>query len=153
MRHRRHHAAKRVARLPLRREWLVHGIAGLLWASGVAWIVLHYFLRQPGEFGEQPHPFEIWSLRLHGLAAFATLWLLGLLWPIHVLPAWRARRRASGIVVAGVFVVLVASGWWLYYGGGDEVRTAVTLVHWIVGLALLLPYLWHTLRGRDAGGG
>ena len=150
MRHRRHHPGRRVARLTPRREWLVHGICGLLYASGVAWIVLHYFLRQPGEFGEQPHPLEIWSLRLHGAAAFASLWLFGLLWPIHVLPAWRARRRASGIVVAGVFIVLIASGWWLYYGSGDDARALVALVHWVVGLVLLLAYSWHVLRGRDA---
>jgi len=151
MRHRRHHAGKRVARLSRRREWIVHGIGGVLWLSGVAWIVLHHFLRRAGEFGEQPHPLEIWSLRLHGGAAFAALWLFGLLWPIHVLPAWRARRRASGIVVAGVFIVLIASGWLLYYGSGDDTRAAVALVHWIIGLALLAPYLWHTLRGRDGG--
>lgn len=151
MRHRRHHAGKHVARLSPRRERLVHGIGSLLWSSGVAWIVLHYFLRQPGEFGEQPHPLEIWSLRLHGAAAFATLWLLGLLWPIHVLPAWRARRRASGLVVAGASFVLVASGWLLYYGSGDDARAGVALVHWCVGLVLLLPYLWHVLRGRNAG--
>ncbi|WP_395683394.1 hypothetical protein [Dokdonella sp.] len=151
MRHRRHHAGKRVARLSRRREWIVHGIGGVLWLSGVAWIVLHYFLRRAGEFGEQPHPLEIWSLRLHGGAAFAALWLFGLLWPIHVIPAWRARRRASGIVVAGVFIMLIASGWLLYYGSGDDTRAAVALVHWIIGLALLAPYLWHTLRGRDGG--
>lgn len=148
MRHGRFDPARQAslrARLSPRREKLVYAILGALWFSGVAWLVFRYFLRVPGEFGELPHPLESWWLRLHGAAAFATLWLLGLLWPTHVLPAWRARRRASGIVLAVLMAVLVASGWLLYYGG-EATRTAVSPLHWILGLALALPLLWHALR-------
>lgn len=73
------------------------------------------------------------------------MWLLGLLRPTHLLPAWRARRRASGIVLAVGMAVLVASGWLLYYGG-EETRGAISLLHWILGLALALPLLRHALR-------
>lgn len=144
-----HKPATGRARLSRRREALVHVVLGTLWLSGVAWLVFHHFLRVPGEFGELPHPLESWWLRLHGAAAFAALWLLGVLWPTHLLPAWRSRRRASGIVLAAFLAVLVASGWLLYYGG-EETRGAVSLLHWIGGLALALPLLWHALRGRSA---
>ena len=29
---------------------------GLLWLTGCAWLVLHYFFRTAGEFGPTPHP-------------------------------------------------------------------------------------------------
>jgi hypothetical protein len=134
-----------------RREVLVYAILGVLWTSGVGWLVFHYFLRQAGDFGELPHPLEPWWLRLHGAAAFATLWLLGLLWAIHVVPGWKARRRSSGVVLGIVLAALVLSGYLLYYAGGDEMRTAIALVHWIVGAALPLFLLPHVLRGRRSG--
>ena len=47
-----------------------------------------------------------------------------------------------------VFAVLAASGWLLYYASDDALRDAVRLVHWLVGLALIVPFLIHSLRAR-----
>ena len=135
-------------RLSPRREALVHVILGTLWVSGVGWLVFHYFLRQTGEFGALPHPLEAWWLRLHGAAAFATLWLLGMLWVIHLAPGWRTHRRPSGIALAVMLGVLTVSGYLLYYAGGDNARAAIALVHWVVGAAVPLFLLPHALRGR-----
>ncbi|MEO6341749.1 MAG: hypothetical protein ABIO49_01245 [Dokdonella sp.] len=133
-----------------RREALVYIILGVLWASGIGWLVFHYFLYQTTEFGLLPHPLETWWLRLHGAAAFATLWLIGLLWAIHLVPAWKARRRTSGIVLGVLLAVLVLSGYLLYYASGDDARVAIALLHWIIGAALPLAVLPHVLRGRHA---
>ncbi|MFC5489484.1 hypothetical protein [Dokdonella soli] len=156
MKHRRFHQpahpALARARLSPRREALVYWILGLLWTSGIGWLVFHYFLRQAGEFGEMSHPLEAWWLRLHGAGAFAGLWLIGLLWAIHLVPGWKSRRRPSGIVLSGLLSVLVLSGYLLYYAGGDRMHEVVALVHWLVGLALPLPLLLHGLRGRRARG-
>lgn len=155
MKHRRFHppshptAAR--ARLSPRRERLVYVVFGLLWASGVGWLVFHYFLRQSGEFGEMPHPLEPWWLRLHGAAAFAGLWLIGLLWAIHLVPAWKARRRSSGIVLSVATALLVLSGYLIYYVGAEGARDAIVLAHWLIGLVLPLPLLLHALRGRHRG--
>ncbi len=89
-------------------------------------------------------------LRLHGAAGFATLWLLGLLWVVHLVPGWNARRRPSGIVLASMLCALVVTGWGLYYAGGDELRATISLVHWTVGAALPVFLLPHVLRGRYA---
>jgi len=139
------------ARLSPRRERLVYVVFGLLWASGVGWLAFHYFLRQSGEFGEMPNPLEPWWLRLHGAAAFAGLWLIGLLWAIHLVPAWKARRRSSGIVLGVATALLVLSGYLIYYVGDEGARDAIVLAHWLVGLALPLPLLLHALRGRHRG--
>lgn len=154
MKHVRYHPAGSAppsrGRLNARREALVYAVLGLLWASGVGWLVFHYFLREVGEFGALPHPLEAWWLRLHGAAAFAGLWLLGLLWVVHLVPGWNARRRWSGIVLVVLLALLVVSGYLLYYAGGEQAREVIALVHWLLGLALPLPLLWHGLRGRQA---
>src|SRR5262249_47187900 len=108
-------------------------------------------LQRQGEFGSAPHPLEIWWLRLHGAAAFAALWLGGLLWSAHVRPALTgAKRRASGILLVAAFGVLAGSGYLRYYAHGGGVRDAIGVLHWLVGLALLVPLLWHSLRARSA---
>jgi hypothetical protein len=154
MKHRRFHApaATGRARLSPRREITVYVVLGVLWGSGIGWLVFHYFLRQAGEFGELPHPLEAWWLRLHGAAAFATLWLSGLLWAVHLVPAWKSRRRASGIALAIVLTVLVPSGYLLYYAADDALRAATALLHWLIGAALPLALLPHVLRGRSRVG-
>ncbi|HEY0230392.1 MAG TPA: hypothetical protein VGC55_03990 [Dokdonella sp.] len=154
MKHRRFHppahAAAAKGRLSPRRERLVYAGFAALWLSGAGWLIVRYFLRATSEFGELPHPAEAWWLCLHGAAAFFALWLLGVLWPTHVLPAWKSRRRASGIVLGVIALWLVVSGFLLYYVGAERARMLIALIHWSVGLVIPLPFLWHALRGRHA---
>ena len=67
----------------------VYGISLGIWASGAVWLLLHYFFEQEGQFGPAPHPLEFWSIAAHGAFGFATLWLLGLLWSVHIPAGWR----------------------------------------------------------------
>ena len=133
-------------RLRVGRRRLVNGVGLGLWASGLVWLVLHYFLRSKGEFGPEPSPLEPWSLKLHGLFAFGALWTLGLLWGVHVVNGWGTRRRRwSGSLVLGALGLLTVSGWLLYYAGSDQVRGVVSILHWAIGLAALPLYLAHRL--------
>lgn len=136
-------------RLPRRREIAVYVVLGALWLSGAAWLVLRYLLRPASELGELPHPLEPWAMRVHGLVAFAALWLLGQLWIVHLVPSWRAHRRNSGIVLSALVAVLLVTGWLLYYASGDRAREIASLVHWTIGLALVVPLLLHSLRHRS----
>ena len=154
MKHRRFHPpAARPGRLPARREFIVHATLGVLWLSGVVWLVLHYWMREAGEFDELPHPLEPWMLRIHGAAAFVSLWLLGLLWTVHIVPSWRARRRISGIVLATLMLVLAITGWLIYYTGDETWRQLASISHWALGLTalVLLPVhaLWHRRTRRS----
>jgi hypothetical protein len=117
-----------------------------LWLTGAAWLVLHYGFAQHSEFGDLPHPLEGWSLRAHGAAGFATLWILGLLWGIHIARAWptgRHRRTGIGMIAAGALLVL--TGYLLYYGG-ESVRETAAPLHWALGLASLPLALVHMRR-------
>ena len=146
-----HAGPQHSGRLSRSHRRLVYGILATAWLSGIFWLIFHYFLMRQGEFGAEPHPLEAWWLRLHGVAAFASLWLGGLVWALHVRTGLaRPKRRISGILLIALFVVLAASGYLLYYAGDDALREAVRLVHWLVGVTLVVPFLMHSLRARSA---
>ncbi|HEY6985531.1 MAG TPA: hypothetical protein VH375_05580, partial [Rhodanobacteraceae bacterium] len=110
---------------------------------------LRYGFQRPGEFGPAPHPLQPWALRAHALFAFATLWLGGLLWVVHIAPNWRrGHRRLSGILITGALLLLVASGYLLYYVGDERWRPSVSTLHWALGVAAIVPFLVHLLRAR-----
>jgi len=133
--------------LTRRQKFAVYGVFALLWISGAVWLPVHYFLRQQGPFGDVPNPAEHWLIVAHGAGAFAALWLGGWLWRAHVTPWRRAgTHRDSGNALLWIGGVLIVSGWLLYYAAGDWLRDAVSLAHWIVGLAAALALLVHALR-------
>ena len=119
-----------------------------LFATGALWLVFRFFLREHGEFGEPPHPMEVWWLRLHGAFAMVMLIVAGTLLPIHIRRGWHQRKNLlAGIVVIAIIVLLIASGYALYYGD-EETRPVVSALHWVVGLAAPGVLIWHILRGR-----
>jgi hypothetical protein len=152
MKHRGVYFPHNSPRLSRRHQRWVWSILGLAWASGAIWLVFHYGFVQHGEFGDLPHPLEGWSLRLHGAAAFASLWLLGLLWGLHITRAWPTKkRRATGIVMLSAAGVLVLSGYLLYYGG-ETLRDIAAPLHWVLGLLALPLAIVHMRRRRRAAG-
>ncbi len=131
-------------KLPQRRRLGVYLTAGGLWLSGGVWLLGHYFLIKQGEYGPTISPVETTSLKVHGAFAMLGLWVFGLLWGVHILRAWPTHKaRWSGGLLVGLFGLLIVSGYLLYYAGGDALRAAVSLTHWIIGLAALPFFLWH----------
>lgn len=137
-------AAPRAPELSRSRVRIVYTIGLGLWLTGAVWLLSHYFMVQEGEFGPLPHPLEFWSIAAHGAFGFASLWLFGLLWSVHIPAGWRSfRRRWSGGVMFGVTAFLVVSGYLLYYLGMAEVISVVATLHWAVGLACPAMFLLH----------
>jgi hypothetical protein len=127
----------------------LHYTLSLLWLSGCLWLVFHYFLRQPGEFGIMPHPMEKWMLRLHGLMLLVVLVAIGSIIPGHS-RAWLVRRqRRTGLLMMGIFTWLAATGYALYYFAGEHNEAWLPLLHWGVGLPLPLALAAH-LKHRYA---
>ena len=140
---------QRTARLARWQQWLIGLSLGLLWVSGVAWLLLHHYGQVQGEFGPEANPFEPWMLRLHGLALIPALLGIGGLFVAHVPKGWSYRhQRPAGIALAAALGVLIASGYLLYYVGDEALRADVSLIHWVLGVAGLALLLWHWLNGR-----
>jgi len=128
--------------------WL-YVTSALLMLSGLGWLICHYWLRSAGPFGLAPHPSEPWWLRLHGAAAMGFLVVFGALLPGHVTYGWRHRlNRGSGAAILGGVTLLVLSGYGLYYVVGDSLRSLVSTLHWVIGLAACGLLALHVVLGK-----
>ena len=122
---------------------------GLLWGSGVLWLLFHYFLTTDGEYGPTPHALEKWWLSLHGLTAFAALYAAGTVLQAHALRAWRLNKnRRSGVGMKSALAWLTATGYALYYFADPEAWPWLPLLHWVAGLGMPLLLMLHIGRGR-----
>lgn len=137
--------------VPHRRKRALYAAFAASFVTGILWLVFHYFLMRQGEFGAEPHPLENWWLRLHGASAFVMLWFIGVLWGTHARPALaQARWRVSGIAILTLLSLLAASGYLLYYAGDDAWHDGARLVHWVLGLSLIVPLSIHLIGVRRA---
>lgn len=136
-------------RLSVTHQVWIYVTSCLLFFSGALWLYFHYFVQIEGEFGPQVHPLEPWWLKLHGAAVMLFLFVLGTLLLSHMDKAWRLRRNLyTGIVFVVVNALLIVTGYMLYYFGGETARPIISLVHWVVGLAVPVLIGLHVWRGR-----
>jgi len=142
-------------RLPRWQRRCLEVCAAATLATGVAWLAVHY-IAGAGR-GELPHPAEAWLLRLHGLAAFAALFVLGMLAAGHVPQGWRlggrqrwAGQRATGITLCTCAAALSLSGYLLYYFATEGTRPALGWLHAGIGVLMGGVALVHSKRlGRS----
>lgn len=137
------------ARMPDWQRRAVYVAIAMLLLSGGGWLLLHYYGAVKGEFGPSPSPWEHPMLAVHGAAAMGFLFLLGSLLPVHVMRGLALHRnRWTGFALAGLNGLLVLSGYGLYYAGGDQLRVAISLLHWLPGLLLAALLAVHIVIGR-----
>jgi hypothetical protein len=148
-RHHPHYSHQAGLRLSPWRKRALYAVFGTAWATGILWLVFHYFLMRQGEFGREPHALEAWWLRLHGACAFAAVWVSGLLWAVHIRPALgRPGKRISGLLLLGLLAILAMTGYLLYYAVDDDLRDVVRWAHWLIGVVFVLILGIHVVRGR-----
>ena len=133
-----HHHVHRLVRWQRLALYLTGAV---LLATGALWLAVHYSIGAGA--GELPHPLEAWSLRLHGLAAFAGLFVLGVLAAAHIPQGWRlshrrrwAGQRSSGVLLCGIGAALAATGYALFYFAPEGVRPALGWAHAFVGVTM-----------------
>ena len=148
-------------RLASWQRWLLDGCGTVLLGSGIAWLAVHYAVGAGA--GELPAPAEAWLMRLHGLAGFGALFLLGALAAHHIPHGWRlsarhrhARQRGTGLALCTLGALLAATGYALYSVAPEPVRPALGWAHAALGVGLAGVVLRHrrhsatTSRGPSA---
>ena len=141
---------RRPGRLPAWQEWSVYVTLGLLIATGIAWLLLDWFVRVNGDFGPEHHPAEHMVLVAHGIAAYLFLIVGGAMIPVHVTLGWNTRRNLkSGLTLAGTCILLALTALGLYYMADELSRNWVSILHWVVGLVAIPALLVHALVGRS----
>ena len=138
-------------RLPRWQRRSLYAVGALLLLTGIAWLAIHYSVG--GGAGELPHPLEAWTMRLHGLAAFGALFMLGVLAASHVPQGWRmsgrhrwASQRGTGFSLCLLGGVLAASGYLLYYFAPEALRPALGWAHSLTGIAMGAVVVVHRRR-------
>jgi hypothetical protein len=136
--------ARHSSRLARWHRIALYAIGAGVWLTGALWLLFHYVIVHRNPFGSSSEP---WWLTLHGGFAFATIWMFGLLWGVHVPARWPGgRRRVSGALLVGSLGSLLITGYLLYYVGDEELRAVTSIAHWAVGLALPIGFLTHRQR-------
>ncbi len=136
----------RSAKLARWQIWLLIISGSVLWLSGAAWLLLHYYGQVEGEFGLETNPLEPWILRLHGLVLIPALLGFGGLFVVHMPKGWKDRHQHNiGIGLTALIGVLILTGYLLYYVGDDGLRSWSSIAHWGIGLATPVIFIWHYL--------
>lgn len=115
----------------------------ILLISGFVWLMFNFVIEH-----DSPWRFlNAWSLKIHGLAAFASLVTFGMLISTHISFNWRVKknRRLSGIFLTAFFLILILSGYFLYYLGDEDIRNIMSWIHWICGIVAGLFFIFHFL--------
>lgn len=111
--------------------------------SGVAWLAVHY-LYGGGRADMLPHPAEPWLMRVHGLAGFLALFVLGSISALHVPRGWRRGIRVrSALVVLAAWGLTLFSAYLLYYFPSEALHPFIGWGHAGVALALWLAIFAH----------
>ena len=138
-------------RLPRWQRRALYAVGALLLATGIVWLTIHYSIG--GGAGELPHPLEAWTMRLHGLAAFGGLFMLGALAASHVPQGWRmsgrhrwASQRGTGFTLCLLGGALAASGYLLYYFAPEALRPALGWAHSLAGVGMAVVVAVHRRR-------
>lgn len=144
-------------------RWQYRALLGTVIAlafSGLIWLIVHYGWGAGAD--QLPHPAEVWLIRVHGAAGFASLFMAGLLATQHIPHGWRlttlnlrnrqhkASQRRTGLTLCSLGACAILSAYLLYYFAPENMRPALGWAHAALGmgLAMLLPFHHHRHQRR-----
>ena len=58
------------------------------------------------------------------------------------------RNIFLGITLVTFMLLLTVTAYLLYYDGDEKLRPIISLMHWIIGLAVAPLLSWHVISGR-----
>lgn len=120
-------------------------VLGLLFLSGVLWLLLDNFVSVKNSLGlSEKHYSQSWMLTFHGIMSYPFLLLFGAMLANHVVVGWKSKRyRFSGVSMVFFLSLLSLSALALYYSGSEDGRRYCSYLHIALGLLLPMIIAWH----------
>jgi hypothetical protein len=110
---------------------------------------LKHFLTTSTELGPAPNAAAAPLLVVHGIIAVIVTFLFGFIAAAHVRVMWRVGAdRASGLWLLWLVSILLVTGFAGFFLVTDSIRDWNGLLHGVLGLALIAPWLVHLFGGR-----
>ena len=135
-------------------RWLrlgIHLAFAALWLTGTAVFALKHFFASSTELGPVANPAAVPLLAVHGIVAVLVTFLFGWIAAAHVGVMWRGGAdRASGLWLLWLVAILIVTGFAGFFVVSDSLRDWNGLLHGVLGLTLIAPWLVHIFRCRRA---
>ena len=133
--------------------WSFHASNALVALTGMVYAWMRYFARSDDPFAAVNHPWQPTLQHLHVLGAPLLVFVAGWVGRQHVLgriTSGSKPRRASGLVLALLFVPMAASGYLLQTATDEAWRTAWVVVHVATSVLWIGACVGHVVRGGRA---
>jgi len=126
-------------------RWIFHLANILVGGSGVVLAVMVYLLKPVDQWSIVNHPMQPVVQHAHVLAAPLMVFVLGILWAVHVTAKWQAggpEGRKTGMVLAVMTLPMIVSGYLFQVAVEPMWRTVWEVSHltssalWLVILAV-----------------
>jgi hypothetical protein len=129
----------------------LYALFAFVFGSGAFWLMVHFGVFFPRHEGDELSAlaWEALALKLHGASVLMVLVVIGAMTTNHVRRGWGlARNRIGGSLLVACLLALTVTGYALYYLVDTDSRPGVSMLHWVIGLALLPIIFFHIVLGR-----
>ncbi len=126
-----------------RTQHVANALAG---ATGLAYLWLKYFVKNPDPYSSAGSPWEPYAHNAHVLVSPFLIFAVGLIWAGHVWYKYsrpRQRRRKTGVLIAALFAPMAVSAYLIQITVDESWRRAWAVIHVATSLAWLLGYVAH----------
>ncbi len=122
-----------------------------LYVTGLIVWLMQKFLSHDYGMGLESPPSRIWILKAHAVVSFAFLIVFGYFIRVHIQPGLKGvERKRGGLFNLAILGFLTLTVPFILYAVDENFKNLVTGLHTYVGLAFILPYLFHQKKKAAA---
>jgi len=136
-------------------RWVFHAANVLVAGSGVVLAVMIYLMEPTDRWSVVNHPWQPFVQHAHVLAAPLMVFVIGVLWAVHVTEKWQAggpEGRKAGIVLAVMTLPMIASGYLLQVAVEPLWRTLWEVSHLVTSALWLAVVAVHVVgKSKELG--
>ncbi len=123
----------------------------LLFLTGVFYFAIEIFSSSQDDLNNPFSRTKMWTLRSHSILGLWFFFLFGHLYSKHIGPKLRRDKgKKSGLVFFASLIIVCITVPGLFYITDDHLRDGVAKLHTYLGIALIIPFLLHSIFKIDS---